>query len=118
MFYYFTYIACGVFLICLAYAAWVILGRLVVLRSLRQLAFRVQMLARGRTARLGSLLNAHPLVLFFSDQLSIELERELVHLECRRRIQTTYHYFWQYMPFAFDRLKLLRRRVERIEQRR
>ena len=69
MLYYFTYIACGVFLICLAYAAYAILGRLVVLRSLRQLAFRVQMLARGRTARLGSLLNAHPLVLFFSDPL-------------------------------------------------
>ena len=118
MLYYFTYIACGVFLICLAYAAYAILGRLVVLRSLRQLAFRVQMLARGRTARLGSLLNAHPLVLFFSDQLSIELERELTYLERRRRIQTTYHYFWQYMPFTFDRLKLLRRRVERIEQRR
>ena len=74
MFYYFTYVACGVFLICLAYAAYAILGRLVALRSLRQLAFRVQMLSRGRTARLGSLLNAHPLVLFFSDQLSIELD--------------------------------------------
>ena len=116
MFYYFTYVACGVFLICLAYAAYVILGRLVTLRYLRQLAFRVQMLAHGRTSRLGSLLNAHPLSLFFSDRLSVELERELVHLERRRRIQTTYHYSWQYMPFVFDRLKLLRRRVERIEQ--
>ena len=117
MFYYFTYIACGVFLICLAYAAYAILGRLVVLRSLRQLAFRVQMLARGRTARLGSLLNAHPLVLFFSDRLSVELERELTYLERRHRIATPYH-SRQCMPFAFDRLKLLRRRVERIEQRR
>jgi len=116
MFYYFTYVACGVFLICLAYAAYVILGRLVTLRYLRQLAFRVQMLAHGRTSRLGSLLNAHPLSLFFSDRLSVELERELVHLERRRRIQTTYHYSWQYMPFVFDRLKLLRRRVEQIEQ--
>ena len=116
MFYYFIYVACGVFLICLAYAAYVILGRLVTLRYLRQLAFRVQMLAHGRTSRLGSLLNAHPLSLFFSDRLSVELERELVHLERRRRIQTTYHYSWQYMPFVFDRLKLLRRRVERIEQ--
>ena len=115
MFYYFTYIACGVFLICLAYAAYAILGRLVVLRSLRQLAFRVQMLARGRTARLGSLLNAHPLVLFFSDRLSVELERELTYLERRHRIATPYH-SRQCMPFAFDRLKLLRRRVERIEQ--
>ena len=118
MFYYFIYMAGGIFLICLAYAAYVIWGRLVALRGLRQLAFRVQMLARGRPARLGSLLNAHPLVLFFSDQLSIELERELTYLERRRRIQTTYHYFWQYMPFASDRLKLLRRRVEQIEQRR
>ncbi len=115
MFYYFTYIACGIFLICLAYAACAILGRLVALRRLRQLAFRVQMLARGRTTRLGSLLNAHPLVLFFSDQLSVEIEREIGHLERRRRIQIPSH---QYMPFAFDRLKLLRRRVERIEQRR
>ena len=113
MFYYFIYVACGVFLICLAYAAYVILGRLVTLRYLRQLAFRVQMLAHGRTSRLGSLLNAHPLSLFFSDRLSVELERELGHLERRRRIQVPYH---QYMPFAFDRLKLLRRRVERIEQ--
>ena len=118
MFYYFLYVACGIFLVCLAYATYVILGRLVALRGLRQLAFRVQMLAHGRTLRLGSLLNAHPLSLFFSDQLSVELERELTYLERRRRIQTTYHYFWQYMPFAFDRLKLLRRRVERIEQRR
>ena len=113
MFYYFTYVAGGIFLICLAYAACVILGRLVTLRYLRQLAFRVQMLARGRTSRLGSLLNAHPLSLFFSDRLSVELERELSHLERRRRIQIPYH---QYMPFAFDRIKLLRRRVERIEQ--
>ena len=115
MFYYFIYAACGVFLICLAYAAYVILGRLVVLRGLRQLAFRVQMLAHGRTSRLGSLLNAHPLLLFFSDRLSVELERELVHLERRRRILTPYQ-SRQCMPFAFDRLKLLRRRVERIEQ--
>ena len=115
MFYYFIYAACGVFLICLAYAAYVILGRLVVLRGLRQLAFRVQMLAHGRTLRLGSLLNAHPLLLFFSDRLSVELERELVHLERRRRIQTPYQ-SRQCMPFALDRLKLLRRRVERIEQ--
>ena len=113
MFYYFTYMAGGIFLICLAYAAYVILGRLVALRRLRQLAFRVQMLARGRTVRLGSLLNAHPLVLFFFDQLSIELERELGRLERCHRIQIPYH---QYMPFTFDRLKLLRRRVERIEQ--
>ena len=115
MFYYFIYAACGVFLICLAYAAYVILGRLVVLRGLRQLAFRVQMLAHGRTSRLGSLLNAHPISLFFSDRLSVELERELGHLERRRRIPTPYH-SRQCMPFAFDRLKLLRRRVERIEQ--
>ncbi len=117
MFYYFIYGACGVFLICLAYAAYVILGRLVALRGLRQLAFRVQMLAHGRTSRLGSLLNAHPLLLFFSDRLSVELERELVLLERRRRIQTPYQ-SRQCMPFAFDRdrLKLLRRRVERIEQ--
>ena len=115
MFYYFIYIAGGIFLICLAYAAYVIWGRLVALRGLRQLAFRVQMLAHGRTLRLGSLLNAHPLSLFFSDRLSVELERELGHLERRRRTQIPYH---QYMPFAFDRLKLLRRRVERIEQRR
>ena len=115
MFYYFLHAACGVFLICLAYAAYVILGRLVVLRGLRQLAFRVQMLAHGRTSRLGSLLNAHPLLLFFSDRLSVELERELVHLERRRRIQTPYQ-SRQCMPFALDRLKLLRRRVERIEQ--
>ena len=115
MFYYFIYGACGIFLVCLAYAAYVILGRLVVLRGLRQLAFRVQMLARGRTSRLGSLLNAHPLSLFFSDRLSVELERELVHLERRRRIHPPYH-SRQCMPFAFDRLKLLRRRVEHIEQ--
>ena len=116
--FYFTLIAGWIFLICLVYAIGMIAGRLVVLRRMRQLAFRVQMLSRGRTERLGSLLNAHPLVLFFSDQLSIELERELTYLERRRRLQTTYHYSWQYMPFAFDRLKLLRRRVERIEQRR
>ena len=115
MLYYFIYGACGIFLVCLAYAAYVILGRLVVLRGLRQLAFRVQMLAHGRTSRLGSLLNAHPLSLFFSDRLSVELERELVHLERRRRIHPPYH-SRQCMPFAFDRLKLLRRRVERIEQ--
>lgn len=116
--FYFTLIAGWIFLICLVYAIGMIAGRLVALRRLRQLAFRVQMLSRGRTARLGSLLNAHPLVLFFSDQLSVELERELTYLERHRRVQTTYHYSWQYMPFAFDRLKLLRRRVERIEQRR
>lgn len=115
MFYYFIYIACGVFPLCLAYAAYVILGRLVALRGLRQLAFRVQMLAHGRTSRLGSLLNAHPLVLFFSDRLSVEIERELFYLERRRRISTPY-YSRQCMPFAFNRLKLLRRRVERIEQ--
>ena len=115
MFYYFTYAAGGIFLICLAYAAYVILGRLVALRYLRQLAFRVQMLAHGRTARLGNLLNAHPLLLLVSDRLSVELERELVHLERRRRIPTPYR-SRQCMPFAFDRLKLLRRRVERIEQ--
>ena len=115
MFHYFLYVACGVFPICLAYAAYVILGRLVVLRGLRQLAFRVQMLAHGRTARLGTLLNAHPLALFFSDRLSVEIERELVRLERCRRIPTPYH-SRQYMPFAFDWIKLLRRRVERIEQ--
>lgn len=115
MFHYFTYIAYWIFLVCLVYAAWVILGRVVTLRYLRQLAFRVQMLARGRTARLGSLLNAHPLVLFFSDRLSVELERELTYLERRHRITTPYH-SRQCVPFAFDRLKLLRRRVERIEQ--
>ena len=115
MFYYFTYVACGIFLVCLAYATYVILGRLVALRGLRQLAFRVQMLAHGRTARLGNLLNAHPLSLFFFDRLFVELERELVHLERRRRIHPPYH-SRQCMPFAFDRLKLLRRRVERIEQ--
>lgn len=114
MFYYFL-VACGVFLICLAYAAYVILGRLVVLRGLRQLAFRVQMLAHGRTLRLGSLLNAHPLALFFSDRLSVEIERELMRLERRRRLSTSYHPR-QCMPFAFNRIKLLRRRVERIEQ--
>ncbi len=113
----FIYISCAVFLICLAYAAYVILGRLVALRHLRQLAFRVQMLAHGRTARLGSLLNAHPLVLLFSDRLSVELERELARLERRRRIATRYH-SRQCMPFASDHLKLLRRRVERIEQHR
>ena len=115
MFYYFLYVACGIFLVCLAYAAYVIWGRLAALRGLRQLAFRVQMLAHGRTLRLGNLLNAHPLSLFFSDRLSVELERELVHLERRRRIPTPYR-SRQCMPFAFDRLKLLRRRVERIEQ--
>ena len=111
--FYFTLIAGWIFLLCLVYAIGMIAGRLIALRRLRQLAFRVQMLAHGRTARLGSLLNAHPLVLFFFDRLSIELERELGRLERRRRIQIPHH---QYMPFTFDRLKLLRRRVERIEQ--
>lgn len=111
----FTYIAGWIFLICLGYAVGMIVGRLVALRSLRELAFRVQMLAYGRTARLGGLLNAHPLSLFFSDQLSVELDRELLRLERRRRISTPYH-LRQYTPFVFDRLKLLRRRVERIEQ--
>ncbi len=115
MFSYFVYLVCWIFLICLAYAACVIVGRLVALRRLRQIAFRVQMLAHGRTLRLGSLLNAHPLLLFFSDQLSVELDRELGHLERRHRIQIPYP---QYLPFASDRLKLLRRRVERIEHRR
>ena len=54
MFYYFLYVACGIFLVCLAYAIYVIWGRLAALRGLRQLAFRVQMLAHGRTLRLGS----------------------------------------------------------------
>ena len=115
MLYYYYYIVCAFFLLCLAYAAYVLFARFVTLQGMRQLAFRVRMMARGRASRLGSLLNAHPFMLFFFDRLSVELERELTRLERRRRIHTPYHRR-RLVLFPSKRLKLLTHRVERLEQ--
>ena len=81
-YYFYTTIVC--FLLCLGYAAFVLFARFATLQKMRQLGFRVRMMARGRGARLGNLLNAHPLFLFFFDRLSVELERELRGAECAR----------------------------------
>jgi len=114
MIYYYTTIFVF-FLLCLAYAAYVLFTRYTTLRSLRQLGFRVRMLAKGQAANLGMLLNAHPLVLFFCDRLSIELERELERMERRQHLHTPYH---RRRPVFFpsERLRLLTHRVERLEQ--
>ena len=114
MFYYFT-TAFVFFLLCLTYAVYVLLSRYISLQGMRQLGFRVRMLARGRASRLGGLLNAHPLYLFFFDQLSVELERELERLERHRHIHTPYHRR-RLVFFPSERLRLLTHRVERVEQ--
>ena len=66
-------------------------------------------------ARLGDLLNAHPLFLFFFDRLSVELERELVYLERDRHMRVPYHKRCLTI-FPSERLKLLTYRVEQLEQ--
>ena len=90
MIYYYTTILVF-FLLCLVYAAYVLFARYITLISLRQLRFRLRMLARGRASRLGMLLNAHSFLLFFFDRLYIELERELEHIECLQHLPTLYH---------------------------
>ena len=114
MFYYFAAVFVF-FLLCLAYAGYVLFMRFITLQGMRQLGFRVRMLTRGRSSRLGGLLNAHPLFLFFFDRLSVELERELTRLERHRHIHTPYHRR-QLVLFPSEQLKLLTHRVERVEQ--
>ncbi len=103
------------FLLCLAYAGYVLLTRIAVQKRMRELGFRVRMLARSRASHLSVLLNAHPLWLFFCDRLSVELERELDRLEHEYRIHTPY-YRRRPVFFPTARLKLLTHRVERLEQ--
>ncbi len=112
-YYFYTTLVC--FLLCLGYAVFVLFARFATLQKMRQLGFRVRMMARGRGARLGNLLNAHPLFLFFFDRLSVELERELARLERHRHIHTPYHRR-QLVLFPSEQLKLLTHRVERVEQ--
>ena len=103
------------FLLCLAYAGYVLLTRIAVQKRMRELGFRVRMLARSRASHLSVLLNAHPLWLFFCDRLSVERERELDRLEHDYRIHTPY-YRRRPVFFPTARLKLLTHRVERLEQ--
>ncbi|HIG54571.1 MAG TPA: hypothetical protein EYG11_15350 [Candidatus Latescibacteria bacterium] len=112
-YYFYTIGVC--FLLCLAYPAFVLFARFASLLRMRQLGFRVRMMARGRGARLGSVLNAHPLFLFFFDRLSVEIERELVYLERDRHVRIPYHKR-RLAIFPSQRLKLLTYRVERLEQ--
>lgn len=112
---YYFYTVGVFFVLCLAYAVFVLRSRLATMQRMRQLGFRVQMMARGRGARLGRLLNAHPLFLFFFDRLSVELERELLRMELERRVRMPYHK--RRLPiFPSERLKLLTYRVEQLEQ--
>lgn len=112
---YYFYTVGVFFVLCLAYAVYALFARFVTLQRMRHLGFRVRMMARGRASRLGGLLNAHPLFLFFFDQLSVELERELVRMERNRRIHTPY-FKRRLTVFPSVRLKLLTNRVERLEQ--
>ncbi len=112
-YYFYTTLVC--FLLCLGYAVFVLFARFATLQKMRQLGFRVRMMARGRGARLGNLLNAHPLFLFFFDRLSVELERELVYLERDRHMRVPYHKRCLTI-FPSERLKLLTYRVEQLEQ--
>ena len=114
MIYYYATIS-FLFLLCLAYAAYVLFVRYITLLSLRHLGFRVRMLARGRASRLGMLLNAHPFLLFFFDRLSIELERELERMERLQHLHTPYHRR-RLVFLPSERLRLLTHRVERLER--
>ncbi len=114
MFYFYLYTG-FLALFCLVVASYVLVAWYGVHKRMWQLCFRVRVLARGKRPGLKRALATHPLQLFFSGRVQLELHREIARLEQHNRIHP-HRYKQRLTIWPAEQLRCMTERVDRLEK--